>query len=349
MREYGVKCAATLEEMSCCAELYNRYFSGSSVVRENQALLGHTFCNSYGVYSRRSFCFGDMETVAGGKAEKIEWAWQTLGGVFGFCIECKDARKWFDQSVNGDGCEYTRINRLHSSSLLAFLCFHSAALLDGAGLAAGLGLKSDSFELEFESRNHLGPSERFPRPSNIDVKLTAGERSLNCESKCTEYLTVVDHTKCDISTEYEVVYGELFGRDGLVLCGDQGDVVQYERRQYNGTDKGKRGMEALLLKSNKPHYLHGIKQMISHWMGIRYEIELGQYRPGEVDLCEIVFDWDNLYKDRPCMDYSKVYAALARRMNHLDSRIKVRPGLLTYQDVFAGIDILPAVRDYYFH
>ena len=115
------------------------------------------------------------------KCEDGEDVFGTIQRIFGIR---KLARGLFESATSGDGNEKSRILTLHSSSLLAFLCFNGVAnhpiTIDG--------IVYD--EVMFEVKNDVIDAS-LGKPSNIDVLLMGDNRKklLFLESKFTEYLS----------------------------------------------------------------------------------------------------------------------------------------------------------------
>lgn len=107
----------------------------------------------------------------------------TLVNIFGLRLD-KRLENLFASATSGDGNELSRILTLHSSSLLAFLCF--------SHINKDCPIKicdTEYVEVLFEVKNDvIDPS--LGKPSNIDVVLLNEDRSeiLFLESKFTEYL-----------------------------------------------------------------------------------------------------------------------------------------------------------------
>ena len=115
------------------------------------------------------------------KCEDGEDVFGTIQRIFGIN---ESARGLFEAATSGDGNEKSRILTLHSSSLLAFLCFNGVAnhpiTIDG--------IVYD--EVMFEVKNDVIDAS-LGKPSNIDVLLMGDNRKklLFLESKFTEYLS----------------------------------------------------------------------------------------------------------------------------------------------------------------
>ena len=115
------------------------------------------------------------------KSQNGEDEFGTLERIFGIR---ESARGLFEAATSGDGNEKSRILTLHSSSLLAFLCFNDVA---------NHPITIDDIvydEVMFEVKNDVIDAS-LGKPSNIDVLLMGDNRKklLFLESKFTEHLS----------------------------------------------------------------------------------------------------------------------------------------------------------------
>lgn len=165
----------------------------------------------------------------------------------------------FAQSCGGSGNELKKIARLHSSSLCALLFFYNVTeenpyimTIDG---------KEYVFTYScFEYRNNV---IKKGNPSNIDVALIGKDKSsdiptvLFLESKFSEYYDSPAKRSDNISSAYlDNIYGKpLYSKASLDNMG-----LYITKR---GGDK------YFALCSEELCYLEGIRQMISHYIGIR--------------------------------------------------------------------------------
>ena len=228
----------------------------------------------------------------------------------------------FKQAIEGDGQEHKRIRTLHSSALLSLLCFYGVS--EDKPLMLEFDNRSVSFtSSEFEVRNKVAQDlSGKPHYSNIDVLLCGKDKNgkkvkLFLESKFSEYLNWGKYS--GISDEvYGCTYRRLakvFKKMGLTykddaLCSAQG----YTR-----------------------HYAGGIKQMISHFIGLKNEIKNGKYPDADIYLGTILYEFpegvDNEHKKLG--DYKKDYKTLAEGLNALtESKLKVLEECFTYQEIF---------------
>ena len=190
---------------------------------------------------------------------------------------------------------------------------------------------------EFEHKNGVGKDEKgMEHNSNMDIMLYDGDtldsskNVLFLESKFSEYLTLGQ--KKDISnTVYGDIYRMLFNQPSL-------DRLVCERQDSR----------YFLLKTNEKgnHYCEGIKQMISHYMGVLNFIRT--HECSNVYLGCILFDFKDGAIDTKVEgagishleDYRRVYSYLCKKLEGLSGdfakpeNLHVLNECLTYQDVF---------------
>ncbi|WP_301425483.1 hypothetical protein [Bacteroides caecimuris] len=289
-------------------------------------------------------------TVVGreGATKESEWSRQIvvpgrysmdeyLKTVFG--ISNPDWGKLYKQATSGAGQEADRISTLHSSSLLALLCF--------SNVTKETPLYIDGIEYTkvwFEVKNKV-----FDRPSNIDIVLE-GENSdlLFLESKFTEYLTPASNA---FSEKYFNFYRNILPMiDGFPLR------MVYPRKYDNQDGMG------LECSSNAKLYMDGIKQCFSHLIGLcqgpaekeKWEDKSGKIRFAEI-LYEIPGEEFNSYKSLYSKTIGLIKAEMLRKAiepileleNNYTDRIEVCPQIRTYQDVFKEFKLPENVREYY--
>jgi len=246
-----------------------------------------------------------------------------------FGIENKElfGRK-YEEAISGDGKEWKRITTLHSSSLIALLCFYSVS--EEHPLSIGDYVFKESF-FEVKTVVHDG------HKSNMDVVLrginkeTSEKVVLFLESKFTEYLNC--GKKGDISKAYNDEYKKLSLFDNPI------ENISF------GNDG-----EFIYIKSNKPRkfpiYCGGIKQMLSHYIGVRNYATLKNVEHKNfkfVDnerilLGEIMFDFKGAIANssKKLENYKKVYSELAKKINDNQTQIGLVNEVITYQDIFSG-------------
>ncbi|MCR5850551.1 MAG: hypothetical protein K6G92_07545 [Bacteroidaceae bacterium] len=277
-----------------------------------------------------------------------------LKEVFG--IKSSSFDKKFEMAISGDGQEVKRISTLHSSTLAALLLLYSVK-------DKTLTCKLDEEEFTFNDCFYeVKTNVKDSHFSNMDVVLV-GKNSRKkdviffLESKFSEYLNT---GMCNnISKEaYEKIYDEL----GLT--------------NVDGTISGlcfKENEGYLQIKSSDPQtpqYCSGIKQMISHYIGVTNFINKGAKamdskqklcfnelvnllnNGAEVILGEVLFDFDNKVDNAATklLKYSSIYKDLATLLNakkDKPSNLHVLAEVLTYQELLKGFKIDRKVKDFY--
>lgn len=180
-----------------------------------------------------------------------------LAELFG--IKCRDRfKEKFAQSCSGNGQELKRIATLHSSALCALLFFYNVS-------------KENPYIIEIEGKEYIFTYSRFEfkntviegrNPSNMDVVLLGADRKSGepavffLESKFSEYYERLGR-QLEIATAYlDNNYGQALYREPALAKMGLYTVMQ-------------EGNENFSLCSEETCYLEGIKQMISHYIGVR--------------------------------------------------------------------------------
>lgn len=239
-------------------------------------------------------------------------------------------REKYNQAISGHGQEERRIKTLHSSSLLAFLFFYNVSCDNPIIIKDVKYVKSF-----FEVKNKV-----FTTPSNVDVVLVSedGKTILYLESKFTEYLN--EGKAYEINGEYERFYNEI---DFSKLSIKPTEIFKSKRRNceencvFNLESKGK----------PQNQYCVGIKQLISHYIGINNGLNEAQVNREELSnaikeasclvLGEIIYSFGCKKEDNYRTLYSNVANQLNEKKNKIleqtDNRgkIKVLDEILTYQ------------------
>ena len=173
----------------------------------------------------------------------------------------------FERACSGDGNELKKITTLHSSSLCSLLFFHNVS-------------KDEPFVLNVEGRDICFDwvTFEFKNPvigtaSNMDSVMVSDDKKhvLFLESKFSEYYLSASNKSGGISVNYtkETVYSHpLYKSDVL-------DAMDIEMEEKDLPSKSTQGVirKGFILKSKNEVYLDGIKQMISHYVGIRRRID----------------------------------------------------------------------------
>jgi len=252
----------------------------------------------------------------------------------------EDFEARFEEAVSGDGQEAQRITRLGSSSLLAFLCFNRVSKDHPLTISWGENICCRFNEVHFECQNRIKTDENS-RCSNIDVLLignyedTEKPVALFLESKFSEYFGRSSSYK-NISSIYKEDYDDFFSGSWNSL-----------ERQPGKDESGNDTIE--LRTKGDTQYCAGIKQMISHYRGLK--TLAGNHNShsksnqsnvfhfdGQTDvfLGSIVFDFSTNISDKKDAlgAYRKLYEDY---VNHCpeNQSFRIVPELLTYQKVFA--------------
>lgn len=173
-----------------------------------------------------------------------------LKEIFGVSLSDDRWNSLFKAAVSGDGYEWRRIDTCHSSSLLALLFFC------GVSQKNPIIIEDVKYtQCFFEVKNKVfydAPST--DKASNVDVALYSPEENklLLLESKFTEYIA---HGKVFVSNNK---YSKFF----CTL------VKSFPSIKIDGNKAGKNGFEILMAQGRNSKYLAGIKQMVSHIIGI---------------------------------------------------------------------------------
>ena len=286
------------------------------------------------------------------KCEDGEDVFGTIQRIFGIN---ESARGLFEAATSGDGNEKSRILTLHSSSLLAFLCFNGVAnhpiTIDG--------IVYD--EVMFEVKNDVIDAS-LGKPSNIDVLLMGDNRKklLFLESKFTEYLS---GGKVTLSNKYRDLYIKL-QKLNLPFNIKFINVLQESDNSHKEPDI-KEGIR-LYTEEKTSEYLYGIKQAFSHLLGIATGPAKKQTKGNEdytrsllenadeIKFASIVFNCDNDKFEK----YDDLYKSVFENSDVIKGTIKdvlkkrelkltIVPHLLQYQEVFQANFPHEKVREFY--
>ena len=242
----------------------------------------------------------------------------------------------FYQAINGTGQEWNELNVFHSSSLLSLLCFYNIS--EQNSLDIKIAERVCTFtSCEFEVSNVIGKNKKNrPYFSYIDVKLSGscdGKRvSLYLESKFSEYVNQRGLQKFTTTEEYKSIYSKLSGKiNGLDV------IIEENKILLTQTDK-----------KRPARYWQGIKQMVSHYLGMR----------NCKDNSDIVYLGEILYDFRPFInmpfdhfgDYEDIHHQLVTALEDMETEPQtfiVGKNILTYQDVFKNYNLDKRVRELY--
>lgn len=288
----------------------------------------------------------------------VDFVADSLANNFG--ITKKDDRELFRQkfemACSGTGDELKKITTLHSSSLCALLFFFNVN--DKEKKLKIRGLEGYEFtESLFEFKNKV-----IGYPSNIDIVLLGTNPAkvkvvLFLESKFSEYITSITRAE----KQYEI--GSSYFKNDKD-CFSKPIYDELEKKQIlKKIEKGKK----CYLTSAEDKYIEGLKQLISHYYGIRnflkgeyYEKDnenlktLQDFKADEYILGEILFDNFGDELKSKLTSYEKDYEKLAKIINDQytnegnNERFRVLDKPLHYSDLKNNLNIPPKVLQYYF-
>lgn len=268
--------------------------------------------------------------------------------------EFESFRRGFGMATDGDGDEERRILTIHSSSLLALLCFFSVS--EKNPLKIG---DCDYTEVFFEVKNIVIKKDNR-KPSNVDVVLVSKSKDgrirklLFLESKFTEY---VHHGHVKLASKYHPFYN--FIKENI-------DSLEFNISDFILHHRDGSTSAAFGLWADRPLYLDGIKQAFSHLLGIatspaedsnrlREEYKKYYYSAEEIEFGTIVHDWNK----KEFENYATLYATTFKNEGIIKNglktefnsdiigRLKILPTILTYSAVFRDFRLPGIVRKAY--
>lgn len=268
---------------------------------------------------------------------------QDLACVFG--LDPKLFAEKYLQAISGDGQEARRIRTLHSSSLLCLLCFYGVS--EERPLNLDLGGRQVRFtSSQFEVKNLVGTDETGrEHESNMDVVLTGedartGERViLFLESKFSEYLTW---------GKYSGISNYVYGKTYTQLS--NGGYLDRMGLKFEANPDNPGYSDLASMKGKTLHYAGGIKQMVSHSLGVKNVANSNWYKDSDIYLGEILYKFPESidHAHGKFEDYDRLYKILAEGLNvQSDGKYKILGRCLTYQDVFKSFDLDNSVRGFY--
>ena len=245
-----------------------------------------------------------------------------LKDIFGVSSDQSEAfDRAFTEVVKGKGHEQHRITTLHSSSLLGLMTFFNVSEINPVFIN---GIKYCKAFFEVESRV-------FDSNSSIDVMLVSEDEKtlLFLELKFTEFLSPSSHHW--LSDKYFALYGSL--RDVLTKSEiTVGEVKQRNhKRRKNGT-KYTTSEFKISHVTNRKLYLGGIKQMISHLVGLIqspasdnhaiFEEYLNGKKP-RIILATLLYDPSDIRELKMLFeDYKALYCSIFSKENDIPGKIK---------------------------
>ncbi|MCI1734929.1 MAG: hypothetical protein LKM30_04250 [Bacilli bacterium] len=278
----------------------------------------------------------------------------------------------YKEATSGEGNEERRITVLHSSALCSLLFFYNIS--EDHPLIIKLNGKEEEFcECHFEFENPVIDSAN---PSSIDVMLLNKDHSivLFLESKFSEYF---HGGRCyEISGDYKKAYEDIGLKFEEKTCSEWQLMSTNKRDGKTCLDRNKNPCLQLAhftdgKEDSCDHYCGGIKQMISHYIGVKNYIEKVPYtqkqaskqklqysdlKDPKIYLGTILFRFedsqDSKSKPRVCYDqYTKDYSNLIRMLSQDEKKpdcLELVKEPLIYQGVFKDPKWLTQeVKDFY--
>ncbi len=269
-----------------------------------------------------------------------------------FKITNKDLfKEKFHQSCDGNGNEIKRIATLHSSALCALLFFYNVTETNP------LRLKINNRDCDFVYSRFEFKTPVINNPSNMDIVLVGRYSDtgkfviLFLESKFSEYMERTGkHLK--ISSEYlNNEYSKEIYKDSIL------DKLSITKTYETGEEK-------FTIASTERCYLEGIKQMISHFIGVNNFISKGPVtmdalissvrEDADIYLGTILFDKSigdyEIRKGVTCFEsYKEKYEKLADILNSQATSVYVIRELFSYT-MFENIDFIKEdkILEFYF-
>ncbi len=283
-----------------------------------------------------------------------------------FEITDKDLfKEKFHQSCGGSGNEITRISTLHSSALCALLFFYNVT--DKHPLKLTINGRDCIFiHSRFEFKNPV-----IKNPSNMDVTLVGRYADsgnpviLFLESKFSEYMERTDD-KLEISAAYldNKISNSIYESNWSSLGITHTKAKTVEKTIKKDNKEKKVAVRVFNIESDEPCYLEGIKQMISHFIGVNNFIDKGPvtYDPlvsfvrkdADIYLGAILFDkgigdFENS-KGVSCYEsYKTKYEKLVDILNGQCTPVTVIKELFSYS-MFENSDFITEdkIKEFYF-
>ena len=273
-----------------------------------------------------------------------------------FNLDCISYEKMFMEACLGQGQEYKEVMRLHSSSLCAFLFFSNISESNK------LVLDIEGQTIEFHSVIFEYKNKVINYPSNIDIVLVGNNLSskkdavLFLESKFSEYLDT-SNSYTDIGLDYIEKYSNFYNDNflnklNIELCKNDNNEIKTFSKKKNGKYIKSFGIKC---KGNDKTYLDGIKQMISHYIGVEHFLrnDLADERTlpknADIYLGEILFDFNFDSAKEAFNSYSKYYKKLANSLNENQKKIRVINKIMCYSLFKANnYKITREIQNFYF-
>lgn len=307
--------------------------------------LNEVFCKKWGKYSTNSYQFSKYNDYKEYKAlekktkyyrDKIR---KSICKVFDINPKDEEFENKFNWAVDGEGDELSKITAVTSSSLCALLCFYNISK------ERPLYLDIDKKKTKFTASIFEWENPVFKMPSSIDVVLIGHQEGKGgkkviyfVESKFSEYY---DTSKCYPSKQY------LEDRIGKLIY--QNFVFKKVIKMNIDRDKGSKQDSGTFTIGGDKQYANGVKQMISHYIGVNNFLEgkrehnfgkfLGFIDNANIYLGTIAYkigDGDNTPFEKYQDLYNNVTKALNYDLGHnkRDKKFKKVLPMISYQGIF---------------
>lgn len=248
----------------------------------------------------------------------------------------------FTEAVSGSGSELKNILILRSSALCALLFFYNVTEENPLELPDFPNIKFTKSYFEYKT-------PVITAPSNMDVVLTGYDSLKNknvvlfLESKFSEYLK----TTCDIIGLPYLEKNRFYNSDflkklNLKFVEENNEI----KKQFIVKKKIKEGFKLEYIDGKDQFYIDGIKQIISHFIGISNFVdgktteEEKRFISNDADvyLAEILFDKnkDELQSSTTKMSYFDMYEKKYRILTEAlqeNSQFKIKEKLLYYSSL----------------
>ena len=299
------------------------------------------------------------------KDKQLKAKWNAINKFFGL-DDSDNTFGLFKQAATG--LERQRITQLNSSSLFAFLFFHTVSRDNKVKVK--INDHEDEFtNVAFEVSNTIDentlPEEYGTkhRPvSHIDVVLSNERTILFLECKFSEYLEHYSSSDIDVSQRaYHTFYDKVFNVD---VGGGVEDLEFIEVKNHKNIKS-----ITIRKKDGGPCYSAGLAQTIAHFMGAHGILNSGRSHKDkdiriedkELYLAEVVFDFSYLASlsndekkkvDAALKSYAKFHKRLCEKLNTIkvahekERMITVHTDLLCYQRDFK-LKLPSAFIDFY--
>ena len=243
-------------------KVYSALWKDNAFITKNAGLIEKTIHRRTKKPSNNSYCFVEKDNA---DLTDRDVTCDLLANIFDVANPGLFKEK-FNMAVSGSGQELCKIRTLHSSSLCALLHFYNVTE-ENPLILCDLQTNKKKRTIKFTKSFFEYKSPVINNPSNMDVVLLGKDQETNedivffLESKFTEYYTSAGKHLKNISKEYltQCFSASLY---------EENVLQKLELKTINDTN----GKFELLTEAS-PFYIGGIKQMISHYTGIRNVLE----------------------------------------------------------------------------